>query len=166
MKSSFLACGHNKRIMSRLKFCIFRGLPSMLRLNGITHVLSLGLFTTFIGAGGASACALDDHISSKLVMGFNVYQGVLWTTTGPSGRSLGAYNGHHQPSLEYCMIDCAEDRGCYGMTYRPGASNGNTCLKFSRIDYETGETGRTFKVNHARSHQSAIIKRSNGTFCN
>lgn len=133
------------------------------------HILTVAVFALGLALAGsaAQACTLERTANGYNVMGFTVYPTVLWTTTGPSGRILGAYIGHYEPSLEACISSCVADSGCAGVTYRTPGTTGNTCLRFARTDFETGETGRRFRSNPGMmGHNSAIIRTAGGQLCN
>ena len=122
-----------------------------------------------VGAGFLATPALAAQCQLGIgtrVGGFMAHGGALLNTTGPSGRKLGAYNGHYEPSLETCINACVAHGECAGVTYRSHASTGNTCLMFARTDYETGETRRKFiSTNGVLGHVSAIVRDENGQLC-
>ena len=133
-----------------------------------THVAIVLFLLATMTVVPAAACTVESAYPSRVVMGYTVYSETLWTTTGPSGRILSAYAGIYAGSLEECLRKCEADAECSGITKRPSEFHGpRTCLKFSRTDYETGERGRMFYGNiGGRGHDSAIVRRGSGEFCN
>ena len=100
-------------------------------------------------------------VASACLINGNAVNDGLFVTVGNTGKQVGAYAGIRTSSIEACVSACQRETQCAGVTFRNAPRN---CLKFSRTDYQTGETKRRFRI-FQKQGTSIIVRSQNGSLC-
>ena len=119
---------------------------------------------SIIAANDVSACRINTP-SNQRILDYNQYNASLIVTENlKSGKKLPAYEGISLSSIEDCIRACEAENHCSSITWRPKKSN--NCLKYTNLDFVTGDKVRIVIHSGWNNHQSVHIRSSfSGRLC-